>query len=111
MDIHVYGDFRFGVEEVHAWMKQAAHAKEPLWVTEWGSYKHQYDSESFGISLINDLIYGSSPGNDYVYGSDIFSLYDFSTNATGLINYNGGRRVGYFAMRLGIWGAQGMRPT
>jgi len=111
MDIHVYGDFRFGVEEVHTWMNQTAYAKEPLWVTEWGSYKHQYDSESFGISLINDLIYGSSPGNDYVFGSNIFSLYDFSTNATGLINYKGGRRVDYYAMRLGIRALQGCRPT
>ena len=67
MDIHVYGDFRSEVEEVHSWMSQAGYANEPLWVTEWGSYKHQYSSEPFGVTLINDMIYGSSPGNDYVY--------------------------------------------
>ena len=112
MDIHIYGgSFPTQVEQVHSWMKQAGYANEPLWVTEWGSYKHQYDSEPFGITLINNMIYGSFPGNDYVYGSTIFALYDFSTNATGLINYQGNRRVDYYAMRMGIRALQGCRAT
>ncbi|HVB75056.1 MAG TPA: hypothetical protein VNE38_16020 [Ktedonobacteraceae bacterium] len=111
MDVHIYGDFRYEVEQVHNWLNQAGYAKEPLWVTEWGSYNHQYNSEPFGISIINELIYGSFPGNDYVYGSDIFSLYDFSTNATGLIDYKGNRRVDYYALRMGIRALQGCRPT
>ena len=111
MDTHAYGDFRYEVERVHNWMNQAGYAQEPLWVTEWGSYDHQYASEPFGINLINDMIYGSSPGNDYVYGSNIFSLYDFSTNTTGLIDFEGNRRVDYYAMRMGIQALQGCRPT
>lgn len=111
MDIHIYGNFRSRVEEVHNWMNQAGYANEPLWVTEWGSYLHQYSSEPFGITLINNMIYGSFPGNDYVYGSDIFALYDFSTNATGLIDYQGNRRVDYYAMRMGIRALQGCRAT
>lgn len=111
MDTHIYGAFRASVEEVHSWLNQAGYADEPLWITEWGSYKHQYDSEPFGINLINDMIYGSFPGNDYVYGSTIFSLYDFSTNATGLIDYKGNRRIDYYAMRMGIRALQGCRPT
>jgi hypothetical protein len=80
-------------------------------VTEWGSYKQQYSSEPFGITLINNMIYGSFPGNDYVYGSNIFALYDFSTNAAGLIDYRGNRRVDYYAMRMGIRALQGCRAT
>ncbi len=111
MDVHIYGNFREGVEQVHGWMNQAGYVKEPLWVTEWGSYKHQYSSEPFGINLIDNMIYGSFPGNDYVYGSNIFSMYDFSTNATGLIDYKGNRRVDYYAVRMGIRALQGCRPT
>ncbi len=111
MDIHVYGDFRAAVEEVHGWMNQAGYGNEPLWVTEWGSYKHQYSSEPFGVSLINNMIFASFPGNDYVYGSDIFSLYDFATNANGLIDYKGNRRVDYYAVRMGIRALQGCRTT
>ena len=111
MDIHAYLDFRSTVEEVHNWMSQAGYANEPLWVTEWGSYKHQYSSEPFGITLINNMIYGSFPGNDYVYGSNIFSLYDFATNATGLISFDGSRRVDYYAVRMGIRALQGCRAT
>lgn len=111
MDIHIYGDFRAGVQQAHGWMNQAGYGNEPLWVTEWGSYRHQYDSEPFGVALLNDMIYGSFPGNNYVYGSDIFALYDFSTNADGLIDYKGHRRVDYYAVRMGIRALQGCRTT
>lgn len=111
MDIHTYGNMRLLVEQTHTWMNQAGHADMPLWVTEWGSYTYQYNSEPFGISLINTMIVGSFPGNDYVYGSTIFALYDFATNATGLIDYKGERRTSYYAMRMGIRALQGCRPT
>lgn len=111
MDIHIYGDFRAGVQQVHGWMNQAGYGNEPLWVTEWGSYKHQYTSEPFGVTLLNNMIYGSFPGNDYVYGSDIFALYDFATNADGLIDYKGNRRVDYYAVCMGIRALQGWRTT
>src|SRR5579875_204167 len=112
MDIHYYGtDIRTNVERVHTWMNETGHGDRPLWLTEWGSYHNQYNSVPFGITLINNLIYGSSPGLDYVYGSDIFSLYDFGTSPSGLIRYDGVRRADYYALRLGIRALQGCRPT
>ncbi len=111
MDFHAYGNFRAPVEEIHTWMKEAGYTKEPLWVSEWGSYQGEYDSETFGIELINRLIYGSYPGNDYVYGSIVFAMYDFSKNPTGLIDYNGNRRKDYYAVRMGIRALQGCRST
>jgi hypothetical protein len=112
MDVHYYGsNINSYVEEVHSWLNKAGHPNYPLWLTEWGSYKNKYNSVPFGITLINDLIYGSRPGNDYVYGSHIFSLYDFDTSPFGLISYDGTRRADYYAMRMGIRALQGCRPT
>jgi hypothetical protein len=112
MDIHVYGkSIRSYVEQVHAWMNEEGHGNEPLWLTEWGSYTNQYNQLAFGVDLVKNLIYGSSPGNDYVYGSHIFSLYDFGAAATGLISYTGVHRPAYYAMRMGIRALQGCRPT
>jgi hypothetical protein len=111
MDIHAYGNFQQGVQIVHHVMSSAGYSNEPLWITEWGSYQRSYNSAPFGISLINDLITGSSPGNDYVYGSTIFALYDYSTNYDGLIDYKGNRRIDYYALRMGIQALQGCRPT
>lgn len=112
VDIHYYGlDIRDNVKRVRTWMKETGNENRPLWLTEWGSYHNQYDSIPFGISLINNLIYGSSPGLDYVYGSDIFSLYDFDTTPLGLIRYDGVRRADYYAVRLAIRALQGCRPT
>lgn len=111
MDIHVYGQFPSSVEKVHGWMNQAGYPKEPIWVTEWGTYTQSYDSEPLGINLLNNMIYGSFPGNDYVYGSTIFAMYDFSKNPIGLIDYNGYRRTDYYAVRMGIRALQGCRPT
>jgi hypothetical protein len=112
MDIHVYTNFRQAVEQVHGWMNETGHTNEPLWVTEWGSYyKARYDSESFGVNLLNDLISGSSPGNDYVFGSTIFSLYDYGTNPLGLIDAHDHRRIDFYALQMGIRALQGCRPT
>lgn len=111
MDVHVYANYQQTVEKVHAWMNETGHTDKPLWITEWGSYKPRYSSESFGVDLLNDLISGSSPGNDYVYGSTIFSLYDFGTDALGLIDAHDHRRIDYYAMQMGIRALQGCRPT
>jgi hypothetical protein len=111
MDNHVYYNYTQSVESIHSLMNKAGYPDRPLWITEWGSYKREYDSEPFGVGLINDLISGSFPGNNYVYGSTIFALYDFGTNALGLIDYKGNRRVDYYAMRMGIRALQGCRPA
>jgi hypothetical protein len=63
------------------------------------------------VKLLTNLIRASSPGKDYVYGSHIFSLYDYDTTFTGLIDYQGNRRAAYYAMRMGIRALQGCRPT
>jgi len=112
MAFHLYdSNISNYVEQVHGWSDQAGYPNDPIWLTEWGSYTNQYDSVPFGITLINNLIYGSRPGNDYVYGSQIFSLYDFDTHPDGLVSYNGVRRADYYAMRMGIRALQGCRPT
>ena len=111
MDNHVYYNYTQSVESIHDWMSATGHANEPLWITEWGSYKFEYASEPFGVGLINDLISGSFPGVDYVYGNTIFALYDYNTSPVGLIDYKGNRRIDYYAMRMGIRALQGCRPT
>ena len=112
MDVHDYsGNYRTAVERVHEWMNQAGHSQMPLWVSEWGSYQGQYNQEPFGVSMLSSMIYSSFPGNDYVYGSLLFALYDYSTNATGLIDYHDNRRIDYYAVRMGIQALQGCRPT
>jgi hypothetical protein len=113
MAVHLYdSSINNYVEQVHTWMNEAGRSNYPVWLTEWGTYtSNKYNSVPFGISLINNLIYGSRPGNDYVYGSQIFSLYDYGSAALGLISYTGVQRPDYFAMRIGIRALQGCRPT
>ena len=113
MAFHLYdSSINNYVEQVHTWMNEAGRSNYPIWLTEWGTYTgNRYNSVPFGISLINNLIYGSRPGNDYVYGSQIFSLYDYGKAPLGLISYTGVRRPDYYAMRMGIRALQGCRPT
>lgn len=118
VDVHDYsGDISSYVEQVHGWMNSTGHASYPLWLSEWGTYRSQYNSVSFDISLVSNLIRGSQPGNDYVTGSHVFSMYDWSGNKggfqsfQGLVAADGTRTDGYYAMRLGIRGLQGARPT
>lgn len=113
IDIHDYSsNISTYVEKVHAWMNADGYANAPLWITEWGkSSENAYSSLPIGISLLNNLIRGSSPGNDYVYGSTIFALYDYATKVLGFIDANGKRRVDYYALRMGIRALQGCRPT
>src|SRR5207244_3616403 len=51
VDNHVYYNYPQTVESIHRTMNEAGYPNEPLWITEWGSYKHEYDSEPFGIGL------------------------------------------------------------
>jgi hypothetical protein len=109
--IHIYDDnVSPYIEQVHGWMDATGH-NYPLWLTEWGSYERRYNSVPFSVNILTNLLRESRPGKDYVYGSNIFSLYDFNTKFTGLINYNGERRAAYYAMRMGIRALQGCRPT
>ena len=83
----------------------------PIWLGEWGSYQNEYESISFAINLINNLIRASQPG--YIEGSHLFSLYDWVNQGKhqGLIGPKGERRVSYYALRMGIRALQGGRPT
>jgi hypothetical protein len=112
ISFHTYEDnIAPPVEQVHGWMDASKHSDYPLWLTEWGSYQRRYNSVPFSVDLLTNLIRTSSPGNDYVYGSQIFSLYDYDTTFTGLIDYKGNRRAAYYAMHMGIRALQGCRPT
>lgn len=114
LDIHDYNaDIRTRVQQAHHWLHTVGRDNYPIWLSEWGSYRisNKYDTLPTGISLINNLIYGSQPGDNYVYGNEVFSLYDYGKLPLGLIKNNGTRRTDYYAMRLAIRALQGCRPT
>jgi len=118
VDIHDYsGSISSYVQQVHGWMDSTGHSSYPLWLSEWGTYRGKYNSISFDVSLVSNLISGSKPGDSYVTGSHVFSMYDWSGGSghlqsfQGLVAADGTRTSGYYAMRLGIRGLQGARPT
>jgi hypothetical protein len=113
MDVHNYSGNIDGYDEtVHGYMNADGYPSDPLWLTEWSTYRGQYNSVSFDVSnVIGNLMNGSAPGSDYVTGSHIFSLYDWGTYTSGLIGPGDVPRAGYYAMRLAIRGLQGGRPT
>lgn len=96
---------------VRRWMREAGVDTKPLWMSEWGSYGADYDRLPFALGLIENLIRGSQPGLDHIDGSHLFSLYDWGRyeEQQGLISQQ--RRLGYYAMRLGVRALQGGRPT
>ncbi len=112
ISVHVYDtNIAPFIEQVHSSLDAAGDAHYPIWLTEWGSIKKEYDSIPFSVHLLTNLIAQSHPGKEYVYGSHIFSLYDFDTTPTGLIASTGERREAYYALRMGIRALQGCRPT
>ena len=118
VDIHDYsGSISSYVQQVHGWMDSTGHSSYPLWLSEWGTYRGKYNSISFDVSLVSNLISGSQPGDSNVTGSHVFSMYDWSGGSghlqsfQGLVAADGTRTSGYYAMRLGIRGLQGARPT
>jgi hypothetical protein len=118
VDIHDYSSsISSYVQQVHGWMDSTGHSGYPLWLSEWGTYQGKYNSISFDVSLVSNLISGSQPGDSYVTGSHVFSMYDWSGGSghlqsfQGLVAADGTRTSGYYAMRLGIRGLRGARPT
>jgi hypothetical protein len=96
------------VRQVRRWMQGTPHEKSPLWLGEWGTYTQGYD---FSLNMVKNLIY-MSQGETYVYGSHLFSLYDWGRQGDfkGLVNAQGDRRLGYYALRMGVRALQGGRP-
>jgi hypothetical protein len=113
MNIHDYdADISIYTQRIRQSIRGTAHAQSPLWLGEWGSYTNQYNSVPFGLTLLKNMIRGSQAGDRYIYGSHIFSLYDWGNQeiAQGLIGPKG-RRICYYAMRMGIRALQGGRQT
>lgn len=119
VDIHDYNsDVRSYVEQTHGWMNADGYANDPLWLSEWATYRGGYTSASKGVSLIlKNLVYMSYPGNDYVYGSHLFTFYDWSgfsggfQNFEGLVGADGTRTSSFYALQMGTRALEGCRPT
>jgi len=117
-DIHNYDtDITSYTEQVHGYLNAAGYPNRELWVTEWGDYPQRgsipYASVSLSVQkVVSNLIRSSRPGNDYWNGNHLFSMYDWGTGySSGLIAFDGTKRPGYYAFRLGIRALQGCRPT
>ncbi|MGE5527772.1 MAG: hypothetical protein ACM3X6_01335, partial [Patescibacteria group bacterium] len=119
VDIHSYsGDVSGYVQQTHAWMNANGYADAPVCLSEWCTYRGSYTGVSFCIgTLINNLIRCARPGNDHVDLSHLFTFYDWDgfsggfQNFTGLINKDGARIAGYYALRIGCRALQGGRAT
>jgi len=114
VNVHNYDlDISDYVRQVRAWMQDTIYERSPLWLGEWGTYTDGYDELSFSLNLIKNLIRASRPGDTYVYGSHLFSLYDWGREGgfKGLIEFDGDRRLSYYAFRMGIRALQGGRPV
>jgi hypothetical protein len=108
VDIHSYSsDTSSYTAQVHEWMDQYGASDWPLWNTEWGTYRGQYDSVSFGVKVVlNNLIRYSQPGPTHVDGSHLFAFYDWDgfagawQNFDGIVGPGGERRASFWALRL-----------
>ena len=119
VDVHDYNsDVRSYVEQVHGWMNADGYPSDPLWLSEWATYRGGYQNASTGVSLLlKNLIYMSYPGNDYVYGSHLFTFYDWAgfngafQNFQGLDAADGTRRSSFYALQMATRALEGCRPT
>jgi hypothetical protein len=89
----------------------------PLCISEWCSYRTDYNTASFCVNnQINNIIRGCRPGNEHLDVSHLFTFYEWDgftggfQNFTGLINRDG-KHLGYYAMRIVCRGLNGARPT
>lgn len=119
VDVHDYNsDVRSYVEQVHGWMNADGYGSDPLWLSEWATYRGGYTSASKGVGLVlKNLIYMSYPGNDHVYGSHLFTFYDWSgfsggfQNFEGLVGADGTRTSSFYALQMATRALIGCRPT
>jgi hypothetical protein len=119
LDIHDYNsDVRSYVESAHGWLNADGYPNDPVWLSEWATYRGGYQNASKGVSLVlKNLIYMSYPGNDYVYGSHLFTFYDWAgfsggfQNFQGLVAADGTRTSSFYALQMATRALVGCRPT
>lgn len=113
VDYHDFSDDPTqNIRDVHAIMDAAGQGRRDLWITEWGPVydgSQTYDEVPGGLLMLQNLIRMSRPGADHVFGNCIVNLYDSPTRKY-LVGRNGERRLGFYAMRMGIRALQGGRP-
>jgi len=118
MDIHDYNsDITSYVQTVQGYLNSTGHSTEPIWLSEWATYRGGYQNASKGVTLlINNLIRMSSPGT-YVYGSHMFTFYDWTgfsggfQNFQGLVDINGNKLSSYYALQMATKALNGCKPT
>jgi hypothetical protein len=119
LDIHDYNsDVRSYVESAHGWLNADGYPNDPVWLSEWATYRGGYQNASKGVSLVlKNLVYMSYPGNDYVYGSHLFTFYDWAgfsggfQNFQGLVAADGTRTSSFYALQMATRALIGCRPT
>jgi hypothetical protein len=70
---------------------------EPLWNSEWGTFRDPYNTVPQALGFSDQLIMMSQPAS-YVSGSDIFSMYTWGT-AAGLVDDAGVKSETYWAFQ------------
>jgi hypothetical protein len=70
---------------------------EPIFNSEWGTYRSSYDSQSTAQTFMWNVWQFSQPGDDYVWGSTIFSLYSWP-EFDGIIMNDGTKTETFYAM-------------
>lgn len=115
-DFHTYsGDITSSTQTCHNLMNQYGCGSYPLCLSEWCSYRTDYNTASFCVNnMIKNIIRGCRPGNDHIDISHLFTFYEWDgftggfQNFTGLIN-NDGKHLGYYGMRNVCRALQGGR--
>ena len=109
------GPMQDGIRYVHDLMQQTGHGDLPVWITEWGSYDQQNqsnndDSQQFAVRTINNLIEFSQPGSDHIDGSHYYIWQD-GGDKDGILDKQGNKRTVYSALKLAVRALQGGKPT
>jgi hypothetical protein len=103
---------------VHAWMNSTGHGDREVWLSEWATYRGGYDQATTGVNtVLANMIRGARPGDDRIDGSHLFTFYDWDgfsggfQDFEGLVGPTGTKRLSFYALRMGIRGLGGCRPT
>jgi hypothetical protein len=83
---------------------------EPLFNSEWGTYKDSYDSVGNALSFSRQLYLMNLPSS-YVTGSQVFSLYPWGATFDGLITTAGNKTETFWAFKTLIPAIQGGKAS